>query len=75
MGDMQKRSADGTWEDPVDLDRCKAYLEIDDMQVPVLALEYEYEAYTKLGRPEKAALLKEYVVRGRKGGRANKSRI
>jgi GNAT superfamily N-acetyltransferase len=61
MGDMQKRSPGGTWEDPVDLGRHKAYLDIDNMRVPVLSLEYECEAYTKLGRPEKAALLKEYL--------------
>lgn len=61
MGDMQKRLANGPWEGPVDLGRHKKYLEIDNMRVPVLSLEYEYEAYTKLGRPEKAALLQEHL--------------
>jgi hypothetical protein len=32
------------------------------MMIPVLALEYEYEAYMKLGRFEKAEILRETIA-------------
>lgn len=59
MGDVQKRQEDGSWEKPADLAQYKQYIEFRGMTIPVLALEYEYEAYLKLERFEKAAMLKE----------------
>ena len=59
MGDVQKRNEDGSWEKPVDLDEHKQFVEFRGMTIPVLALEYEYEAYMKLGRFERAQILKE----------------
>jgi Aminoglycoside-2''-adenylyltransferase len=50
MGDIQKRSADGSWEPPVDLQRHRHEVEIDGMQIPVLSLTYERGAYHTLGR-------------------------
>jgi hypothetical protein len=61
MGDVQKRSDDGTWEPPPDLNRHKRFVETGGMRIPVLSLEYEYEAYLKLGRTEKAQLLKRWL--------------
>ncbi len=61
MGDIQKRSADGVWEREVDLVRYKRMVEIEGMQVPVLSLEYEYQAYLKLGRIEKAEVLRKWL--------------
>ncbi|HHV61199.1 MAG TPA: hypothetical protein GXX51_00935 [Firmicutes bacterium] len=63
MGDIQKRLDDGTWE-PVNLDLHRSIIEIDGMQIPVLSLDYEYHAYLKLGRPEKAQILKRYLHGG-----------
>ncbi len=62
MGDVQKRLADGTWEKPVDLEQYKRFVEFRGMMIPVLALEYEYEAYMKLGRFEKAEILRETIA-------------
>jgi|SRR5579875_502742 hypothetical protein len=62
MGDVQKRLADGTWEKPVDLEQYKRFVEFRGMEIPVLALEYEYEAYMKLGRFEKAEMLKGSIA-------------
>src|SRR5437763_13648916 len=59
MGDISKRLEDGTWEEPVNLERYKRIVEVDGMQVPVLSLEYEYHAYHKVGRIEEAQLLKQ----------------
>ena len=58
MGDMQKRNDDGTWEDPPNLAHWRRFVDADAMHMPVLALEYEYTAYLKLGRMEKAKLIK-----------------
>jgi len=59
MGDIQKKSEDGTWENPPDLNRHKKIVEIEGMHVPVLSLEYEYHAYLKLGRIETAEKLRK----------------
>jgi hypothetical protein len=61
MGDIAKRLEDGTWEEPVDLERYKQFVEVKGMQVPVLPLEYEYQAYLKLGRLEKAQMLRNVL--------------
>lgn len=61
MGDIQKRLEDGVWESPVDLDQHKRFVEVEGMRVPVLSLEYEYQAYLKLGRSEKAEMLKRWL--------------
>lgn len=36
----------------------RRWLDIDSMRIPVLSLAYEYEAYLKLGRMEKADMLR-----------------
>lgn len=61
MGDIAKRLEDGTWEEPVDLERYKQFVEVEGMQIPVLSLEYEYQAYLKLGRIEKAQILRKVL--------------
>ncbi|MBT9132351.1 MAG: hypothetical protein DDT33_00865 [Firmicutes bacterium] len=61
MGDIQKRLEDGSWEDPVDLKQHKRIVETQGMQVPVLSLEYEYLAYLRLGRIDKAEMLRKWL--------------
>ena len=61
MGDIQKRLEDGSWEEPVDLERHKRIVEVKGMHIPVLSLEYEYQAYLKIGRLERAQMLKELI--------------
>ena len=63
MGDIQKKVND-EWEPPVDIDRHKRFVEIEGMKIPVLDLEYEYQAYLKLGRTEKAKMLKRFLEEG-----------
>jgi hypothetical protein len=67
MGDIAKRLEDGTWEEPVDLERYKQSVEVEGMQIPVLSLEYEYQAYLKLGRLEKAQILRKVLRPGAVG--------
>jgi len=61
MGDIQKRNKDGSWENPMDLEHNKRVVEVEGMQVPVLSLEYEYQAYLKLGRIDKAEMLRNWL--------------
>lgn len=64
MGDLQKReSPEHEWEPPTDLDRHKRWLEFGGMRVAVLDLEYEAESYRKMGRLERAELLRSYANR------------
>jgi len=61
MGDIQKRNKDGSWENPTDLEYHKRSVEVEGMQVPVLSLEYEYQAYLKLGKIDKAEMLRKWL--------------
>jgi hypothetical protein len=61
MGDIQKQLEDGRWENPVNLEHHKLVVEVEGMKVPVLSLEYEYQAYLKLGRIEKAEMLRNWL--------------
>jgi hypothetical protein len=62
MGDVEKRLNEASdWEGPVDLKRVKHYVQVDEMRVPVLDLEYEYQAYLKMGRTAKAKVLRDWL--------------
>jgi ribosomal protein S18 acetylase RimI-like enzyme len=63
MGDIQKRLEDGSWEHPVSLGRHKKWIEVQRMKIPVLSLEYEYDAYLKLGRKDKAEVLRNWLIK------------
>jgi hypothetical protein len=61
MGDIQKRLENQDWEEPVKVESYKQWLDIDGMHVPVLSLDYEYLAYLRLGRTEKAEMLRTWL--------------
>jgi hypothetical protein len=61
MGGIQKRCENQAWEEPVRVELYRLWLDIERMQVPVLSLEYEYQAYLKLGRIEKAGKLRDWL--------------
>lgn len=63
MGDLQKRRPDGTWEAPVDVTEHRQFVPFRGRRVPVLSLAYEARAYERLGRTERAALLREHAER------------
>jgi hypothetical protein len=63
MGDIEKRSTKGVWQPIDDLRKYVRFVEIDDMIIPVLLLEYEYEAYMQLGREDKARFLQNWLER------------
>jgi len=61
MGAVQKRRPDGTWEPPVDVSEHRRFVDLDGRSVPVLSLAYEADAYERLGREQRAALLAEHA--------------
>jgi hypothetical protein len=66
MGAMQKRTNEQTWEEPVRVEEHRKWVKIEGMRIPVLSLEYEYQAYLKLGRAEKAKMMKEWLQNQKK---------
>jgi hypothetical protein len=61
IGAVQKCLPNGGWEEPINVDDYKHFITLEDLQVPVLDLQYEQEAYLKLGRMETAALLADWL--------------
>ncbi len=63
MGRIQKRLPDGSWEAPVDVQQHRCWVAFDGWRVPVLSLTYEAQAYERLGRTERARMLREWMAR------------
>ena len=61
MGGIQKRLPDGAWETPVSVVEHRRLVSIGGMTIPVLSLEYEREAYLKLGRLERAEQIRRFL--------------
>lgn len=61
MGDIQHRRPDGSWTDPVDVAARREWVAVDGMRLPVLSLEYEAEAYRRIGREETASQLRTWT--------------
>jgi hypothetical protein len=70
FGGVCKRREDGTWEEPVDVVRHRRCLKSEGMLIPVLSLEFEYEAYQKLGRRDKAELIRRSIEQAQAATRA-----
>ena len=62
MGDVQSRPLDGDWPAPPDLPALIQRAEYAGMLLPVLDLEYEYQAYSRLGRAARAARIRHYLT-------------
>jgi hypothetical protein len=61
LGGIQKRLQDGDWEPPVQVAQHRLWVEVDGLSIPVLTLEYEYQAYKLMGRDEKAAKIRQWL--------------
>lgn len=62
MGDMRHRAEDDSgWDDYPDLEKLRLFVQVGGMRAPVLPLEFEEEAYRRMGRLGKAALIGSYV--------------
>jgi hypothetical protein len=67
IGSVQKRLEDGTWEEPVNVELYRRRVVLDEMRIPVLSLEYEYQAYLIMGRTEKAEMLRQWLQKPKAG--------
>jgi hypothetical protein len=65
MGDIQKCLETQVWEMPVKVECYRRWVDIGNMHVPVLSLEYEYQAYLMLGRNDKAEILRAWLEKNR----------
>lgn len=63
IGDAETRRSDGKWQEPWDLTQNTRLVNVHGLQVPALSLACEYKAYRRLGRKEKAELLREWLDR------------
>ncbi len=61
IGDMQTRRESGIWEPPVRVLEHTDWVEVEEMHVPAMALEHEYQAYLQMGRAAKAGLILEFL--------------
>lgn len=61
MGNLQFRHKNGTWGELEDFTDHLTTVPIDDMEIPVLSLEYEYTAYLRLGRTARAVMIKKWL--------------
>ena len=61
MGDAQQRPPGGEWGPAPDLARLAIWVEMDDLRLRVLPLAYEADAYRRMGRDEKAALIQAHA--------------
>ena len=68
MGDVEKwvngsldNLGTGSWEPPPDLAQHREFIQFEGIELPVLSLVYEREAYEKMGRSETAVILQQWL--------------
>ncbi len=71
MGDIEKRLDDGSWIGAPDLYPIIRLIDLDGVNVPVLDLEYEKEAYRILGRNDTVRKVNDFL--GKRGTTEEKS--
>jgi hypothetical protein len=61
MGDVESRMGGSEWSTPPDLHSLTRWVENEQMRLPVLDLEYEVQAYLRLGRTAKADQIQKFL--------------
>lgn len=61
MGDIEKRLDDESWLEPPDLPSVIRHVALDGVQVPVLDLAYEKEAYRIMGRMDTVRRIEDFL--------------
>jgi hypothetical protein len=64
LGDIRHRRANGTWKSPLDIASVLVWVEWQELKIPVLPLAHEALAYEKMGRLEKAELIRSVIWKG-----------
>lgn len=61
LGDIRHRQPDGTWGEALDIPSVLVWVAWRDLEIPVLSLEHEAVAYEKMGRLQKAELIRAAI--------------
>jgi hypothetical protein len=61
LGDVRHRLADQTWGASLEISSVLVWVEWHDLDVPLLSLEHEVLAYEKMGRTQKAELIRSVL--------------
>ena len=61
MGDVQALVDGDVWEEPVKVERYRRWIDLDELQIPVLSLEHEMVAYQAMGRNERAQQITQWL--------------
>lgn len=61
LGDVRHRGVDGTWEPPLDIKSVVVWVDWRGLKVPVLSLVHEALAYEKMGRIQRAELIRSWI--------------
>jgi len=61
LGDVRHRQPGGTWEPTTGILSARIWVTWREHRVPVFPLEFEAQAYSKMGRAEKAELIREAI--------------
>jgi hypothetical protein len=64
LGDVRHRGAEEVWQPPVDIRSVLVWVEWRGVQIPVLSLAHEVLAYEKMGRVQKAELIRSAIRKG-----------
>ncbi|MGB8980926.1 MAG: hypothetical protein WCC12_03545 [Anaerolineales bacterium] len=64
LGDMRHRGPDGDWGPPLDIPSVLVWVEWHGLRIPVLSLDHEALAYEKMGRGQKADLIRSAIRKG-----------
>lgn len=62
MGDLEKRLGNGRWEPPPNLHKHRRFVDRKNRRIPVLDLAFEWDAYKKMGRLDKADFLRKWLL-------------
>ncbi len=61
LGDVCHRGAEGAWQLPLDIPSVLVRVEWRGLQIPVLSLAHEALAYERMGRSQKAELIRAVI--------------
>jgi aminoglycoside-2''-adenylyltransferase len=61
LGDMRHRASDGTWEPSLNIESIFMWVECRGLEIPVFPLAHEALAYEKMGRAQKAELIRSAI--------------
>jgi hypothetical protein len=61
LGDVRHRAEDGSWDSPLNLESIRLWVEWNHLQIPVLSLNHEAVAYERMGRLQKAELIRSAI--------------